>query len=102
MKERMIAYLQSMMDDIYTRRNDAAKDFEWAIRAGCHTYVTLYYYGKFVACFDNAVEYADEIVRKIETRTRKKISDLPLVECKYDDFSGFRFVGKGFINLLQG
>lgn len=89
------------MDNIYTRRNEAAKDFEWAIRVGCHTYVTLYYYGKIVKCYDNDIEYGEKIVENIEKRTHKKITELPLVECKYDDFSGFRFCGKGFHNLLD-
>lgn len=88
------------MDNLYTRRNEEAKDFEWAIRVSCHTYVSLYWFGKFVACYDNDIEYAESIIQKIEKRTRRKIAELPLIECTPSDFSGFRFNGKGFRNLL--
>lgn len=81
--------------------NEAAKDYEWAIRAGSHIYVTLYYFGKIVRCFDNDMEDGAEIITAIEKKTRKKITDLPLVECTENDFSGFRFIGKGFLNLLS-
>lgn len=64
-----------------------------------HKYVTLYWKNQFIGCFDNDMKYADEIIEIIEKRTRCKIEELP-TNNKIEDFNGFRFLAKGFKNLI--
>lgn len=63
----------------------------WTIKCSCHTYITLEYEGKFVFCLDNDMMRMEEIINKIEKRTRKKFRDIPINGSK-DDFNGLRFV----------
>lgn len=67
----------------------------WTIRCGSHTYITLEYEGKFVFCLDNDGMYMEEIIERIEKRTRKKFADIPIKGSK-SDFDGLRFLNGGF------
>ena len=74
----------------------------FSIRAGSHTYVTLYWNDKFVFCCDNDFEKAEDIIEKIEKRTGMKITDIPIIG-RTDDFDGFFWRGRsGWHNLLTG
>ena len=70
----------------------------WSIDCHNHNYITLYYDGKFVECYDNNLNeyyYAENIIAAIEKRTRMKITDIP-VKGKINDFDGLRFLYGGF------
>lgn len=67
----------------------------YTIRCGCHTYVTLEYDGTFLMCLDNDMMYAEEIISRIETRTRMKFQDIP-IDGRKDDFSGLVFFTGGW------
>lgn len=59
-----------------------------------HTYITLKWNGKFVLCEDNDIVYAEEMIYKIEKRTRMIFLDIPICGSK-DDFQGLRFFNGG-------
>ena len=76
----------------------------WSMECGCHTYITLYYNGRFVRCFDNDLHivnsqkdeyYTEHIIEAIERRTRMKITDIPIIG-HVEDFDGMRFLHAGF------
>lgn len=76
----------------------------WAMRCGCHTYITLYYDGSPVRCYDNDYHddnvvkdeyYTERIIDKIERRTKMKITDIPIIG-RIEDFDGMRFLKGGF------
>jgi hypothetical protein len=67
----------------------------FTIRCSCHIYITLEYDGKFIFCLDNDCEYAEEMILKIEKRTRMNFQDIPIVGRK-DDFQGLRFFNGGW------
>jgi hypothetical protein len=55
-----------------------------------NTYVSLYWGDQFIYCYDNDTTYGEEIMYRIEKRTRMNFYDIP-VEMKHD-FTGFRFL----------
>lgn len=76
----------------------------WSMECSGHNYLTLYFNGKFVHCFDNNVfrdnpekdeYYTEHIIAAIEKRTRMKITDIPIIGC-VEDFDGMRFLHGGF------
>lgn len=76
----------------------------YSIKCSGHNYVTLYYNGEFVHCFDNDLysdneredEYFTEhIIATIEKRTGMKITEIPIIG-KVEDFDGLRFLNGGF------
>lgn len=76
----------------------------YSMRCSGHNYVSLFYDGKLVHCYDNNLRsdnpryneyYAEDIISKIEKRTRMKITDIPIIGC-VDDFDGLRFMNGGF------
>lgn len=67
----------------------------FTIRCSSHTYITLEYDEKFVFCLDNDFLYAEEMIHKIEKRTRMNFQDIPIKGCK-DDFRGLRFFNGGW------
>ena len=67
----------------------------YTIRCACHTYVTLEWNNKFVACYDNDMQYMEEIIEKIEKRTRMKFAEIPR-KGYTQDFDGLRFLHGGF------
>lgn len=64
----------------------------WSLRCGGHTYITLYYKGKFVHCYDNDMTYMGSIIEQIEKRTKMKFEEIP-IHGKHEDFDGLRFAG---------
>lgn len=64
----------------------------WSLRCGGHTYITLYYEGKFVHCYDNDITYMGSIIEQIEKRTKTKFENIP-IHGKCEDFGGLRFAG---------
>ena len=58
-------------------------------------YVTLYYGNQFILCFDNSIDKVEEIIEEIETRSRKKFSDIPIAG-KKDDFQGLVWLEYGW------
>ena len=76
----------------------------WSMKCSSHNYITLYYNGKFVRCFDNDLYnedplkdeyYAEHIIKAIEKRTGMKITNIPIVGTA-EDFDGLRFLNGGF------
>lgn len=76
----------------------------WSIKCSCHTYITLYYDGKFVHCFDNDLHfdnplkdeyYTEHIIATIEKRTHLKVTDIPIIG-HIEDFDGMRFLHNRF------
>ena len=76
----------------------------WSMKCGCHNYITLFYDGKFVHCFDNDFRhenplkdeyYTEHIIATIEKRTKMKITDIPIIG-RIEDFDGMRFLHGGF------
>lgn len=75
----------------------------WSMKCSCHTYITLYYDGKFMYCFDNDLHsvnllkdeyYVEHIIEAIEKRTQLKVTDIPIIG-RIEDFDGMRFLHKG-------
>lgn len=60
-----------------------------------HNYVTLYYGNQFIYCLDNSMYKVEEIIEKIEKRTRKKFSEIPINGNK-DDFQGLLWLADGW------
>lgn len=73
----------------------------YTIKCSCHNYVTLEYEGKFILCFDNDFDYAEEIIYKIEKRTNLNFIDIPIKGCK-EDFKGLRFFNGGWKRDFYG
>lgn len=76
----------------------------WSMKCSCHTYITLYYDGKFIHCFDNDLHsdnllkdeyYTEHIIAAIEKRTHLKVTDIPIIG-HIEDFDGMRFLHNGF------
>jgi hypothetical protein len=67
----------------------------YTIRCDCHKYVTLEFDGNFIFCLDNDLYYAEEIIFKIEKRTKMNFLDIPIVGNK-DDFQGLKFFTGGW------
>ena len=70
----------------------------WSMKCGCHTYVTLFYDGEFVCCYDNSCgedKYMEHVIEKIEKKTRMKFTDIPIIGST-SDFDGLRFLYGGF------
>lgn len=58
-------------------------------------YVSLYWGDRFLNCYDNCLYDGEEIMEKIEKRTRMKFYDIPVEMDR--GFTGFRFSGlRGF------
>ena len=81
---------------------DAVKGY--LMECTCHNYISLYYNGKFIRCYDNSLfrdnpnedeYYTEHIIAAIEKRTRKKITEIPIIG-KIEDFDGLRFLYGGF------
>lgn len=81
---------------------DAVKG--WSMRCGSHNYISLYYDGNFVRCYDNDLYrenphedeyYTEHIIAAIEKRTGMKIKDIPIIG-RIEDFDGLRFLNGGF------
>ena len=68
---------------------------EFWIECKHNVYVTLYYGNQFIRCFDNCIDKAEEIIEKIEKRTGKKFSDIPIAG-KKDDFQGLIWLEYGW------
>ena len=67
----------------------------YKIRCGSHTYITLEYDDKFICCYDNDMQYMEDIIAAIEKRTGMKFQDIPR-KGYVRDFDGLRFLYKGF------
>lgn len=67
----------------------------YTIRCGGHNYITLEWNGDFIFCLDNDLEYAEEMIFKIEKRTGMKFQDIPIKGSK-EDFNGLRFFKGGW------
>ena len=67
----------------------------YTIRCGGHNYITLERNGKFIFCLDNDMQYAEEMIYKIEKRTGMSFKDIP-IKGRKDDFSGLRFFNGGW------
>ena len=50
----------------------------FTIRCGGHNYITLEWNGKFIFCLDNDLLYAEEMIHKIEKRTKMNFQDIPI------------------------
>lgn len=72
------------------------KNNGFTIRCDCHTYITLELDGKFVFCLDNDMMYAEEMIHRIEKRTKMNLQDIPIEGCSKDDFQGLRFFNGGW------
>lgn len=68
---------------------------KYTIRCTSHTYITLEWDNKFIACYDNDRQYMEEIVNLIEKRTRMKFADIDR-KGSIEDFDGLRFLHGGF------
>ena len=67
----------------------------FTIRCTGHNYVTLEFDGKFIFCLDNDEDYAEEIIFKIEKRSKMHFQDIPILDSK-KDFQGLRFFHGGW------
>lgn len=76
----------------------------WSMRCGNHNYISLYYDGKFVHCYDNDLYrenphedeyYAEHIIAAIEKRAGMRIAEIPIIG-SIKDFDGLRFLNGGF------
>ena len=67
----------------------------FTIRCGGHNYITLEWNGKFIFCLDNDLLYAEEMIHKIEKRTKMNFQDIPIKGSK-DDFQGLIFFNGGW------
>lgn len=67
----------------------------YTIRCSCHTYVTLEWNNKFVRCYDNDMEYMEDIIAAIEKRTHQKFNEIAR-RGNIQDFDGLRFRNGGF------
>lgn len=67
----------------------------YTIRCTSHTYVTLEWNDKFIACYDNDMQYMEEIIEKIEKRTGQKFNMIRR-KGSIRDFDGLRFLHGGF------
>lgn len=63
----------------------------WSMECSSHNYITLYFDGRFVHCFDNNLHienspkdeyYTEHIIATIERRTKMKITDIPIIMLK--------------------
>ena len=77
-------------------------DKGYTIRCGSHNYITLEHEGNFVYCLDNDMMYAEEIIYRIEQRTRINFSDIPLKGCDKAAFQGLRFFTGGWTRDFWG
>lgn len=67
----------------------------YTIRCTSHTYVTLEWNDKFIACYDNDMQYMEVIIEKIEKRTGQKFNMIRR-KGSIQDFDGLRFLHGGF------
>lgn len=67
----------------------------YTIKCTGHTYITLEWGNKFVACYDNDSQYMEEIIELIEKRTRMKFAEIER-KGNVQDFDGLRFLYGGF------
>lgn len=67
----------------------------YTIKCTGHTYVTLEWNDKFIFCLDGDIMDAEEIIFRIEKRTRMKFRDIP-IKGEKDDFTGLRFFMGGW------
>lgn len=65
------------------------------IKCSGHTYIILEWNGKFIFCLDNDVTNAEEMIYKIEERTKMNFRDIPIKGTK-DNFQGLRFFNGGW------
>lgn len=75
----------------------------YSIKCDCHNYISLYYDGKFIHCYDNSCgddKYMENVIAKIEKRIRMKFVDIPIVGF-ISDFDGLRFLNGGFKNASE-
>lgn len=68
---------------------------EFTIRCSGHNYITLECGGKFIFYLDNDLLYAEEIIHRIERRTKMNFQDIPIKGSK-NDFRGLRFFNGGW------
>ena len=68
---------------------------EWSIRCDYHTYISLYYKGQEVRCYNNKLEYMENIIKSIEKRTHLKFNEIKIIGNK-EDFNGLKFLNHGF------
>lgn len=71
------------------------KDKGYTIKCTSHTYVTLYWNGKFIFCLDNCLMCAEEIIYEIEQRTKLDFKEIPIIGTK-EDFQGLVFCNGGW------
>ncbi len=85
-------------------RDTLVKIEGWSMKCGSHNYITLFFNGRFVHCFDNNLHvensqkdeyYTEHIITTIEKRTKMKITDIPIIG-RIEDFDGMRFLNGGF------
>jgi len=70
----------------------------YTLKCSHHNYVSLFYDGKFIHCYDNSCgedKYMENVIENIEKRTRMKFDEIPIIGC-VDDFNGLRFLNGGF------
>lgn len=67
------------------------KQSDYTIKCTGHTYISLYYEGKFIHCYDNDMEYMGNIIQQIEKRTKMNFDEIP-IQGEAADFNGLRFV----------
>ena len=70
----------------------------YSMKCSCHTYITLFYNGNFIHCYDNSCgdeKYMENVIAKIEKRTRMKFVDIPIVG-SVSDFDGLLFLSGAF------
>lgn len=70
-------------------------DGTYTIRCTCHIYVTLEWNDRFVRCYDNDMNYMEDIIADIEKRTHQKFSEIRR-KGSIEDFDGLRFLNGGF------
>ena len=67
----------------------------YTVRCDTHTYITLEYDGRFIFCLDNGIIRAEEMIHRIEKRTKMNFKDIP-VKGRKDDFNGLVFSNGGW------
>lgn len=81
----------------------------WSIECSGHNYITLYYDGRFVHCYDNDLHfensskdeyYTEHIIASIEKRTKMKITDIPIIGC-VEDFDGRLTLDRSHVFKLE-
>ena len=70
-------------------------EITYAIKCSGHNYVSLYWGDKFIHCYDNNLEYMEDIIAAIEKRTQMQFRDIPRMG-DIRDFDGLRFLNGGF------